>query len=217
MRGSRTLGGVGSFAGNGTVVNSTPLVWAAGANVTRENSNLRWRSSFPEGTESWVTTTGTKFKTSGKWYVEMYFPPRNLEQRYGIANPSFNPNDGLGGDTNSWGVTDDYDGTGHDFYNGVTTYFYTIAPPGENSIVSIALDCDNWKWWSRIDGGAWSTLDGGTQNPATNQGGISIPSALRIGGVAFASSNLFGDGDYVDLFPTLASWIYTAPSGFSAM
>ncbi len=213
------------------------MLWASGAHVTLQNGSLRWRSAFASGDPTWVATTGTAFKTSGKWYVELFFPLRNDDMRYGIANPSFNAANYLGVDQNSWGVIDNFDGTGTDLYNGVSTYVGTVAPPGENGIVSLAIDCDNWKWWTRINGGAWSVLAGGTQNPATNQGGMAIPVNLRTGGVSVAGAMNFGTDDYMDMFPTSSGngpfsvafssafsktggaggWSYTPPAGFVAM
>jgi len=216
MRGSRTLGGAGSFVGTGTVGGGGLMTWAAGPNVTRADGNLTFINGFAEFDVSWVATTGTVFKTSGKWYVEIQSPPRNQQMAYGIANPSFNNADGLGGDENSWGLYDNWDGTGYDLYNGSTTYFSEVVPPQEDSVVSLAIDCTNWKWWCRIDGGAWSSLGGGTQNPATNQGGMSIPTNLRTGGVSVAAA-MDGGQDIIHLYPSAATWVYTPPSGFGAM
>lgn len=215
MRGSRTLGGAGSIVGTGTVGGGGLMVWAAGPNVTRADGNLTFINGFAEGAISWVATTGTVFKTSGKWYVELNSPARNQNMAYGIANPSFNNADGLGGDENSWGLYDNFDGTGFDLYNGSTTYFSEVVPPQEDGVVSFAIDCTNWKWWCRVNGGAWSSLGGGTQNPATNQGGMSIPTNLRTGGVSVAAS-MDGGTDIIHLYPSVATWVYSPPSGFSA-
>jgi len=218
MRATRTIGGAGALTANGNVSigGGTIMTWASGPNVVRSNGNLTFANGFAEFDVAWVATTGNKFKSSGRWYVELFSIERAADQAYGIANPSINKADDLGVDENSWALKDNWDGTGYDFYNGLTTYFTEVAPPAENSVVSIAIDCNNWKWWCRLDGGDWAPHDGNTQDPSSAQGGLDIPPNLRSGGVSVAAS-IQGGQNSVDMYPSSATWVYSPPSGFSAM
>ena len=218
MRATRTIGGVGSLTANAQRAGS--MVWAAGANIVRENGNLTVRDNHDDTDTTPVSATGNSFKTSGKWYVELYFGFRQGDTRYGIANPSYNADDFVGVDQNSFGIYDLFDGTGTDMYDSAEEAIYGsggMAPPQEDSIVSVAIDCDHWKFWARLNGGGWCPFGFGTQNPATNQGGADIPAGLRVGGVSIAISLSWGQADTVDMKPTVATWSFTPPSGFVAM
>ena len=216
MRATRTIGGAGSLVASGTVGTGSIMTWAAAPNAVLSNGNLNFANGFGEFDVIWVATTGNKFKSSGRWYVELHSFPRAADMSYGIANPSINKADDLGVDENSWALKDNWDGTGYDLYNGNTTYFTEVSPPAENSTVSIAIDCNNWKWWCRLDGGAWGPQDGNTQNPSSAQGGMDIPTNLRTGGVSVAGSIQNGENS-IDMYPSAATWIYSPPSGFIAM
>jgi len=219
MRASRTIGGVGSLIANATRTSSSPKAWAANPHIELLNAALTARNDYAYdlGGGFQAGTTVNAFKTSGKWYVELAFGARSGETRYGIANPSWDTETILGEGTTNWGVSDVWDGTGIDYYDGGTIFdWHAMAPPQEDGVVSVALDCDNWKWWNRLNGGDWAPWNGAEQNPATATGGMDIPTGLRSGGLSIACCMDHGE-DSVDLLPTAAQWIYSPPSGFVAM
>jgi len=82
--------------------------------------------------------------------------------------------------------------------------------------IGIALDCDNWKWWARQGGGTWNAGQPGTQDPATNQGGLAIDASHRVGGIAPAIT-LQGLNDSVTARFAPTSWSFVVPPGFTAI
>lgn len=164
--------------------------------------------------------TSSVFKSSGKWYWEFVIGLKAGDTGVGLANPSWpvdnaDPTLGsyLGVSTNSMGL---YSGGSTGYVNDGTGG-PTIGPmpnvvAGGN--VGIAFDADNWKWWARQDGGAWNAGQAGTQNPATNQGGIPLGASYRVGGMAPAITLQNINDAVTGRFSS--GWSFSAPLGFSA-
>jgi hypothetical protein len=83
----------------------------------------------------------------------------------------------------------------------------------QGDLVDVAVDTANSKFWMRVNNGGWNAGQGGTQDPATNQGGVTYspvtgPFYFFVGIDATA-----GDGGTVRFSST--SWLHTPPSGFT--
>jgi hypothetical protein len=81
--------------------------------------------------------------------------------------------------------------------------------------VDIALDLGNTHVWCRKNNGAWNPNIGGTQDPATNQGGILVQDIAA--SPYFAVGYGFNSSDSVTARFSSSSWLHTAPSGFNAI
>ena len=101
--------------------------------------------------------------SSGKWYYEAYVTTGSTsdDAMFGFANTN-GWYQGLGNDTYSAGAHQ----VGRWYYNSNT--FTTTGATGwdKGDIVQIAIDCDNGKCWSGVNG----TYSSG--NPSTNTGGF---------------------------------------------
>lgn len=157
------------------------------------------------------------FRSGGKWYWEIGIGPKAGDTGVGLANPSWlidnsDPAFGsyLGSDTNSVGL---YGGATVGYTNDLTTQVTPMPNVAAGGNVGIALDCDNWKWWARQDGGAWNAGQAGAQDPATNQGGIPLSASYRVGGMGPAVTLQAVNDAVTARFS--APFSYTPPSGFA--
>jgi hypothetical protein len=85
---------------------------------------------------------------------------------------------------------------------------------GAGDVIGIAIDLGNRNGWFRKNGGNWNGLAIGSENPATNAGGVPIASsgsfspAIGFGGTSSAS------GDNMTANFGVTSFAFTPPSGF---
>lgn len=163
----------------------------------------------------------TTLRSSGKWYWEISIGTKTGDTGVGFANPSWaidnsDPTFGsyLGSDTNSVGLYNN--GATGNAIDGTGSNISPMPNVVTGGNIGIALDCDNWKWWARQDGGAWNVGQPGTQDPATNQGGLAIDASHRVGGVAPAIT-LQAVNDVVTGRFSSTSWGFTPPTGFAAI
>jgi hypothetical protein len=187
--------------------------------ITLSNNNLTATKTANDGWYGGVVASS--FKSAGKWYWEFSIGAKVGDTGVGLANPSWPVDNGdlafgsylgLPGATTSIGLynggsagyTNNGDGTG-----GVTPMPNVVA----NGNVGFALDCVNWKWWARQNGGLWNVGQVGAQDPATNQGGIPIGVSYRTGGVAPAITLQSLNDVVIGRFAS-ASWSFVAPTGF---
>ena len=101
--------------------------------------------------------------SSGKWYYEAYVTTgsTNDDAMFGFANPD-GWYQGLGNDTFSAGAHN----VGRWYYNSNTFTTTGATTWDKGDIVQIAIDCDNGKCWSGVNG-TYSSGD-----PSTNTGGF---------------------------------------------
>jgi hypothetical protein len=74
----------------------------------------------------------------------------------------------------------------------------------------IAYDYTNGKIYVRKNNGSWNNT---TDDPATNTGGITLTAS----GTMYPAAELFNASVSITAYFDSASWLYSAPSGFSAM
>lgn len=89
----------------------------------------------------------------------------------------------------------------------------TYTTSGLNDI-EVAIDLDNQKIWGRINGGLWN--NSGTDNPATNTGGISFASLGWTAGTTnvYLSAGTAGASVAITIKTQPSEWANPAPAGF---
>ncbi len=144
----------------------------------------------------------TTYQTAGKFYVEIVITS-NIGFRSGVANSTYNVANSVGGDANAWVVR----GNEGDKINNNTATSYGSGF-ALNDVLMIAVDVGAGKiWWGK--NGSW--FASGDPGAGTGEGfsGLSASLALLYG----ANS---GAGIKVGTLTEIASYAYSAPSGFTA-
>lgn len=151
--------------------------------------------------------------TTGKYYWEVTVNVAQSSPSVGIGNVSTSST------TGAWlGVTTDAIGWFVD--GGVWNNNAQVATweaPGTGSLkrVCLALDLTNNKLWGRVGAaGNWNNAAIGSQNPATNTGGVTVGAGVLAAAVV-PGFNTFTSGDVATGAFDQASWAGTAPGGFS--
>lgn len=190
----------------------TTAVWdatAKNANVVLSGGNL----TAADNGVTFVNLAGrgdTSVASGQKRYWEVTItsgPPGGMG--VGIANSSKTwANDSyLGLETNSIG----YFGDGNVWYNNASAA--TLATVAAGDVVCVALDAGNKIWW-RKNGGNWN--NSGTDNPATNTGGVTLAGGLT--GTVYAGYNVRNEGTTGQLTANFGAtaFAFTPPSGFTS-
>src|SRR6516164_5442777 len=178
------------------------------ANITLSNGNLTATNGASAGDNGVRSVTS---KSTGKYYVEFTITGvlSGADTGIGIATGSAPLTIGA----TSTGGFICYPGTGNIYFNGSFTGVTPGGSTGIGTVWCMAIDLVNSKGWFRINGGNW---DGsGTDNPATNTGGINIATLFPTNAAyAFFCANANAAGVTAN-FGTSA-FSFTVPSGFSA-
>jgi hypothetical protein len=174
-------------------------------NQTLSNGNLTATSTAT------TTTSGVRSTTShntGKYYFEVVdHETGGSDEHIGLADSGWNLT--YAAPTGTW----NWSASGNTALNGTAQ---NSGLPGWGTAqhnLGFAVDFDNHKAWVREDGGAWNSGLTGTQDPASNTGGIDI-SGLAGPYYMFYSSQW--TGEHVDGIFTSASLATAAPAGFAA-
>ncbi len=165
---------------------------------------------------TWKSGRSTTSHSSGKYYLEITIslPDEGQCIDLGFANASAPLSDYVGSDANGIGAICN----GQVVQSGVGTFPGNIETFDTGDIIDLALDIDNQKFWVRIDRSSglqgWNFDAPGSPNPATNTGGISLPSGLASGPIFAALSlyaqNLAGTANF-----GATAFAQTPPAGFS--
>ena len=190
--------------------NIDPLVFTGGASVaaTSTGGNVKYHAE---------TTMGF---SSGKWYFEAIVPnsSANDDAMFGFGRPGLHSGVGdnsPGNDTYSFGAHN----VGRWYYNSSSTFTSTGATAWDKGqIIQIAIDCDNGKAWSGVQGtyssGNPSTLTGGF-DWATNVTNVAIGDLLLpVTRVMYTGpgSTVYNFGGYSDI----SNRTYTDDNGYGA-
>ena len=177
-------------------------------NITLSNGNLTATNGATAGDNGVRSVTS---KSTGKYYVE-----------FTITGVLGGPDTGIGIATSSAALTIGatstgglicYAGTGNIYFNGSFTSISTGGSTGIGTVWCMAIDLANSKGWFRINGGNWN--GSGTDNPATNTGGINIATLFPTNAAyAFFCANANAAGVTANFGGTAFS--FTVPSGFTA-
>jgi hypothetical protein len=150
--------------------------------------------------------------TSGLLYWETVQTLGSTSAAIGIGNVNSTTASGtrLGSGTDTIGYRTD----GSVWNNGSQVATWAAPGTGANVRVCHALDLTNHKYWTRVGPtGNWNNDVIGNQNPATNTGGYTIPSAVYAAAVVPAFQT-FASGDTVTGVFDAPSFVGTPPSGF---
>jgi hypothetical protein len=176
--------------------------------VTLSNGNL---TATHASNSSTAGARSAAVKSSGKYYFEVTVGQHNTSSSSRdccgiLLSTSNNYNDMLTSGSNC---------TEAMFWSG--TIFSNNASSGKSvgaivtgDIVGCAIDLDNRKGWFRKNGGNWNGLAIGSENPATNTGGVVIAAGSYSPAVAF--NWVTGDSQTANFGQSAFST--AAPSGF---
>ena len=161
------------------------------------------------------TVSGTT--TNQKVYVETSIVGVTFSLEMGFANDKTLVGNRFGGSnvspTKGWLVS-----TGGAFacLDSVDNNTTLIPVFTTGDTVDYAFDTSVLKGWVRKNGGAWNASIGGTQDPATNQGGVAT--TITGGGPYFFFYGADGgNGDQVTATFASGSWARSAPAGFTQL
>jgi len=180
------------------------------ASIVLSNGNMTVRRL---GGTGWLSVRATQPRMLGKYYFEVVFD--NFTAAFGCAGlmtASANLNNYTGQDANGIGFVTD----GSWFTGAVATFGSLPTSWANGDVLCIAVDMDNRKIWARKNGGTWNAVSGGSNDPATNVGGITLPTNLQGALLYPAISVQTTTNDQSTARFTLSSFGFTVPSGFQA-
>src|SRR5262252_1804430 len=163
--------------------------------VTLSGGNLVATNTGAGSTNQGAHVVTTSGKTSGKYYFEATFGTdidgAANSRSVGIGTTA-STYSGLGGSNGTTGVMFFVSRASNNV--GANGSAVAVAIPVPATVIGMAVDLDNRKMWFRTTGGIWN--NSGSNDPATNVGGITIPSGTMIpfctfGGTFGAAGNSF--------------------------
>jgi len=193
----------------------TTVAWdpATVTAVTLSGGNLVATNTGTTSADQGAKVASAGGKSSGKYYFEATFTLKN----------NVGANGGLGIST----FASTYTGMGNNATTGSMLFWqsgnaYTNGSPAgvtitaliQGQVMCLAVDLDNRKIWFR-NGAAGNWNQSGTANPATNTGGITIPSGTMVPIVVFGSSGGVA-GNVITANFGATTFTGTAPSGFTS-
>lgn len=191
---------------------------AQGWNVAQCNNRFDLTQTVATGSQlasSYGSCYGAVSVTSGKIYWETTITGSNVGSSNagaGIGNAS-----ALIADSEYVGKTANGIGFFSDgkFYSNGSAVASGLGTWTSGARIDHAIDLTNHKYWERINNGNWNNDVIGNQNPATNTGGVTIPSAVYATAVF---PGITGDnaGDVIAANFISSSWVDSAPSGFTS-
>lgn len=191
--------------------NSAPQGTSAAWTYSNSDRTVKLTNSATANNNLWCNC---RLLGGGKYYWEVKADTVNVATTtyVGVAAGNYTTNSGnifLGAVANSIG----FDNNGQVYNNGgAVTTIQTFA---SGDTVCVACDLVNNKVWFRTNGGNWNNAAIGSQDPASNLGGISLTNVVNSGNI-YPGLNLAYNNDQltVDLGDT--AFAQTAPAGFSA-
>lgn len=182
--------------------------------ITLSNGNLTaTQSSIPESRYAVACTSQGVLVGKYYWEVTVNF---DATAQAGIGNTStsvFAAPTYLGGTANGFSWQANGNTSSNNAFVQTWASFTTATP----QLLCFALDMDNKKIWGRVGAaGNWNNAAIGSQNPATNLGGVTIPSAVYAVPVCPAVSFLTSvTTDTATFAFASGSLTGTPPAGFS--
>lgn len=173
------------------------------ADISLSNGNLTATAGVVSGERGIRAVTSA---SSGKKYWEITPVTYIGFSTVGVGNASASLSTFLGTSTHALSFLPD----GQVFYNNAAVT--TIQSYTQGDVVCIALDLDNDKIWFRTNGGNWNNAVIGSQNPATNTGGIDVSG---VAGAVFAMVHFQPNSDVFTANFGATAFAQTAPAGFS--
>ena len=146
--------------------------------------------------------------SSGKFYYEAQFTNFGSIPRIGVCDSTWPVTNELGGDTKGISVRPD---NGNVFYAGGNPASGLFTGTTSDRIC-VAWDHASHTIWFRKNNGNWD--NNVSDNPATGVGGYANFTPT---GTAYPAYEVNGATASVTVYFDSASWLYSAPSGFSAL
>lgn len=164
--------------------------------------------------EACIATTG---RSSGKYYFEVEIS-HQLSSTYdtvGLATTSFDNENFIGIDTESWSWFNYLGSIGRHYYNN--SYVNTEAGGGNQCaycsfVVMVAVDFGNTSVWFGIDGAWYGTGVNPDPDPTTN----TDAAFTSLSGTLYPATSCASGEQTHTLVVTTENFNYTPPSGFSA-
>lgn len=204
---SATSAGVGPIA-------VTYVTWdsATATAVTLSGGNLVATNTGTTSADQGAHVVAASGKTSGKYYLEMTYTTVTGGANAGVGiGTTASTYTNMGNSATTGNMT--FRTTGNIYANGSNTGV-TLSVSGSGVIIGIAVDLDNRKiWFRKTPSGNWN--NSGTANPATNVGGLTIPSGTMVPFVTFGSTSGV-TGNVVTANFGATTFNGTAPSGFTS-
>lgn len=203
-----------SFAITVTDVSSTTWDPATVTNVTLSGGNLVATNTGTTSTDQGAHAPSTAGKTSGKWYFEVTFGASPAGGNLGLGigtTASTYPNMGNSATTGGMVYV-----SGNIYANGGFSGL-AIGARAASDVIGVAADLDNHKiWFKKLNGTptSWNASSGGSNDPATNVGGVTIPSGTMIPFVTFGGSSGVSTSFTANFGAT--SFTGSVPSGFTS-
>lgn len=173
------------------------------ANILLSNNNLTATKVVANG---WNSVRATLSRSSGKYYFETVFVEFSASfVACGISTSAGNLGSYVGSNSAGVGLVSD----GASFFNAVSTP--TLTAFIETDVCCVAVDRDAGKVWFRKNNGAWNSQLAGTQNPATGEGGITLPA-----GALFPTGSVQRINDQVIGRFRNNDFTFVKPTGFLA-
>jgi hypothetical protein len=178
------------------------------AAITLTNGNLTATSG--SGATAGTNVSTVAGHSTGKFYAEF-----TLVTRTGAAENSIVGivNDNFGFGTNYIGSANQsigYTDAGTVYFNGGVVATYSAYAQGD--VICIAVDLDAKKVWFRVNGGNWN--NSGTDNPATNTGGLAFGLGFDLDYPVYASVEGEVNTDAWTANFGATAYAQTPPSGF---
>jgi len=180
--------------------------------VTLSGGNLIATNTGTTSADQGARVATANGKTSGKYYFEATWTTRNqIGGNFGI---------GIGTPTSTYTSMGNGGTTGIEQYNGGSFYSNGSQVSGgsgqwnQGQTAGIAVDLDNRRFWTRTNpAGVWN--GSGTNDPATNVGGFTIPAGTMVPFVTFGGSGGAAGSALTANFGDSA-FTGAVPSGFTA-
>ncbi|MGY4312860.1 hypothetical protein [Bradyrhizobium sp. JR3.5] len=179
------------------------------SNAALSNGNLT-------ATRSNTSTGGAQsisYKSAGKFYFEVTVgASHGSTDAIGIMASSYGYGALTNGNTGAGSGV--WLGSGNIVNNGGTVGSVGGAANAGGSIIRVAHDAGNGKVWYALNGGSWDNI--GTNDPATNTGGVSLLAAQYAPVVGFSPFGSPVAGDNLTANFGATAFTYAVPSGFTA-
>lgn len=182
--------------------------------VTLSNGNLTATNTGTTSADQGAKALSAK--ASGKWYLEYTIttqqvpPGGNVGCGVGTNASTYT---GMGNDATSGGMV--FIGSGNVYGNGSFSSL-SLGARSQGNVLGVAVDLDNHKIWFRVcPSGNWNGQTIGFQDPASNVGGVTIPSASLEPFVTFGGSSGQANNALTANFGGSA-FNGTAPTGFTS-
>jgi len=190
-----------------------PATWdsATAIGVTLSGGDLVATNTGTNSTNQGAHVAAALGQTSGKYYFEANFTTMTGGNNYGIGvGTPTSPYNTMGGNATQGAMVFK---SGNMYSNGSPLGNITGAwTAGQN--IALAVDLDNRRFWVRQPpSGNWN--GSATNNPATNVGGIVIPTGTMVPFVTFGGTS-GAPGNVIRANFGASAFIGAVPSGFIA-